>query len=287
MREKFQKFLDKKFKRVTSTPEVIELKEEIMNDLMEKSEEVKKTVKNEDENYEVCINSLGDLYALIKEVKKENNTLAKKIDLPKYKLGEELMNAISHGVGGLLSIAALVLCIIKADTGLELFSALFYGISSIILYVMSCLYHSLAPNNAKRVFRIIDHCSIFLLIAGTYTPFCLCVLPLNIGWWVFGFVWACAVAGILFNSLDMKRFKKVSMVLYLVMGWCIIFTFNALLKTMDHFGILLLLLGGVIYTLGAIFYGLGKKKQYMHSVFHLACVVASAFFFFAVYFYAL
>ena len=287
MKEKFEKYLNKKFKKLADTEEVKELKEEIMNDLLEKSEEVKKVTKDEDKNYEICINSLGDLYSLLKEVKKENNTLAKRIDLPKYKLGEELVNAISHGIGGLLSIVALILCIIKADSGLGLMSALFYGISSIILYVMSCLYHSLAPNNAKRIFRIIDHCSIFLLIAGTYTPFCLCVLPLNIGWWIFGFVWGCAVIGILLNAIDMKKFKKISMVLYLVMGWCIIITFKSLWNNMNHFGILLLLLGGVTYTVGAVFYGVGKKKRYMHSVFHLFCVLASLFFFFAVYFYAL
>lgn len=287
MKEKFEKYLNKVFKKMNMTEEVKELKNEIFCDLMEKSEEVKKTAKNDDENYEICINSLGDLYTLLKEYKKESNKLANKIDLPKYRLGEELMNSISHGFGALLSIAALVLCIIKADTGLELLSVLFYSISSIILYLMSCLYHSLARNNAKRVFRIIDHCSIFLLIAGTYTPFCLLVLPLRIGWWIFGFVWLCAVIGILLNSLDMKKFKKISMVLYLLMGWCIILTFKALWNNMNHFGILLLLLGGVIYTLGAVLYGAGKKKKYMHSTFHLFCIMASACFFFAIYFYAL
>lgn len=287
MKEKFQKYLDKKFKKVRITPEVEDLKDEIMCDLLEKSEEVKKVTKDEDENYEICINSLGDLYVLVKEIKRENNKLANRIELPKYRLSEELINAISHGIGGLLSIAALVLCIIKADTALELFSSLFYGISSILLYVMSCLYHSLAPNNAKRVFRIIDHCSIYLLIGGTYTPFCLCVLPLNIGWWVFGFVWLCAVIGIFLNAIDMKKFKKISMFLYLLMGWCILFTIKILWNNMKHFGILLLFAGGITYTLGALFYGIGKKKAYMHSVFHLFCIVASVFFFFAVYFYAL
>lgn len=287
MKEMFEKYLNKVFKKMRMTDEVKELKNEIFCDLMEKSEEIKKTTKSDKENYEICINSLGDLYTLLKEYKKESNKLANKIDLPKYRLGEELMNSISHGFGALLSIAALVLCIIKADTGLELFSVLFYGISSIILYLMSCLYHSLARNNAKRVFRIIDHCSIFLLIAGTYTPFCLLVLPLNIGWWIFGFVWLCAVIGILLNSLDMKKFKKISMILYLLMGWCIIFTFKTLWNNMNHFGILLLLLGGVIYTLGAVLYGVGKKKKYMHSVFHLFCIMASACFFFAIYIYAL
>ncbi len=287
MKEKFQKYVDKKFRSVNKTTEVQELKEEIVNDLMEKSRDVSKTGKNDAETYEICINSLGDLCNLIKEYKKDSNKLANKIELPKYKLGEELMNAISHGLGALLSIAALVLCIIKADSGLGLFSALFYGITSIFLYLMSCLYHSLFPNNAKRIFRIIDHCSIFLLIAGTYTPFCLLVLPLNIGWWIFGFVWLCAVIGIVLNAIDLNRFKKISMILYLVMGWCIIFTFNALWKNMNHVGIFLLLAGGIIYTIGAILYGLGKKKQYMHSIFHLFCIAASVTFFFAVYFYAL
>lgn len=287
MKEKFEKYLNRKFKRVKMTPEVKELKDEIMRDLLEKSEEMKKVTKNDDENYEVCINSLGDLYTLIKEYKKDYNKLEKKIDLPKYRLGEELMNAISHGIGVLLSVAALILCIIKADSGLGLMASLFYGVSSIILYLMSCLYHSLFPNNAKRIFRIIDHCSIFLLIAGTYTPFCLLVLPLNVGWWIFGFVWACAVVGIVLNALDLKKFKKLSMFLYLMMGWCIIFTFKSLLDNMSLFGMLLLLLGGVIYTVGAVLYGVGKKKRYMHSIFHLFCIVASACFFFAIYFYAL
>lgn len=287
MKEKFEKYLNRKFKRFGKNPEVEELKEEIVNDLLEKSEEVKDVVKDDDENYEICINSLGDLYSLIKEYKKDFNKLEKRIDLPKYRLSEELMNAISHGVGVLLSVTALILCIIKANTGLELFSVLFYGISSIVLYLMSCLYHSLMPNNAKRIFRIIDHCSIFLLIAGTYTPFCLLVLPLSIGWWIFGFVWLCAVVGIVLNAIDLKKFKKISMFLYLLMGWCIIFTFKSLWNNMNHFGILLLLLGGVIYTIGAVLYGIGKKKQYIHSIFHFFCILASLCFFFAVYFYAL
>ena len=287
MKEKFERYLYRKFKKLGKNPEVEELKQEIMCDLLEKSEEVKDVAKDDEENYEVCINSLGDLYSLIKEYKKDFGKLEKKIDLPKYRLSEELMNAISHGVGVLLSITALILCIIKAKTGLELFSVLFYGISSIVLYLMSCLYHSLMPNNAKRVFRIIDHCSIFLLIAGTYTPFCLLILPLNIGWWIFGFVWVCAIIGIVLNAVDLKKFKKISMFLYLAMGWCIIFTFKSLWDNMNHFGILLLLLGGVIYTIGAVLYGIGKKKQYMHSIFHLFCILASLCFFFAVYFYAL
>jgi len=285
MRERFEKYINKKFKSVRNTREVRELKEEIVNDLMEKSHTIKS--RDEDEKYEICINSLGDLYSLIKEYRKENNKLEKKIDLPRYKLGEELLNSISHGIGALLSIAALVLCIVKADSGIELFSVLIYGISSIILYLMSCLYHSFKPNNAKRIFRIFDHCSIFLLIAGTYTPFVLLVLSGALGWVMFGFVWTSAIVGIILNSIDLKKYKKFSMFLYLLMGWCIIFGFKPLWNNMNHFGILLLLIGGVLYTLGAVLYGIGKKKRYMHSIFHIFCVLASVCFFFAIFLYAL
>ena len=287
MKDKFENYLNSIFKKVKKTPEIEELKNEIMNDLLEKSEDVKNITDNESENYAICINSLGDLYALIKEYKKDYKKLSKKIDLPKYKLGEELVNAISHGAGVLLSVAALVLGILKSDTGIELFSILFYGITSIILYLMSCLYHSLKPNNAKRIFRIFDHCSIYLLIAGTYTPMVLLVLPIKLGWTMFGIVWGLAIIGIVLNSIDLKKFKTISMILYLSMGWCIIFSFKSLWNNMNHIGILLTLLGGITYTIGAILYGVGKKKKYMHSTFHMFCLIASLFFFLAIYIYVL
>jgi len=287
MKDKFEKYLNKIFKKVKKTPEVIDLKNEIMNDLLEKSEDIKNITDDETENYEICINSLGDLYSLIKEYKKDYQKLEKKVELPKYKLGEELLNSISHGVGVLLSIAGLVLGIIKASSGLALFGILIYSISSIILYLMSCLYHSLKPNNAKRIFRIIDHCSIFILIAGTYTPIVLLKLPQSIGWTIFGIVWAIAIIGITLNSIDIKKFKKVSMALYLIAGWCIIFSFKSLWKNMNHLGILFIFIGGIIYTIGAIIYGIGKKYKYMHSIFHIFCIIASVFFFISIYFYVL
>ena len=287
MKEKFEKYLNKVFKKVKNTPEVINLKEEIMSDLLEKSEEMKKYNLDDDKNYEICINSLGDLYSVIKEYKKDYSKLDKKIELPKYKLGEELMNSISHGIGVLLSIAGLVLGIIKANNGLSLFAILIYMISSIILYLVSCLYHSLKRNNAKRIFRIIDHCSIFILIAGTYTPIVLLKLPNPLGWWIFGIVWSLAVIGIVLNSIDIKRFKNISMALYLIAGWCIIFSFKSLWNNMNHIGILLVLIGGINYTVGAIIYGTQKKYKYMHSVFHIFCLIASVFFYIAIYIYVL
>lgn len=287
MKEKFEKYLNKVFKKVKNTPEVINLKEEIMSDLLEKSEEMKKYNLDDDKNYEICINSLGDLYSVIKEYKKDYSKLDKKIELPKYKLGEELMNSISHGIGVLLSIAGLVLGIIKANNGLSLFAILIYMISSIILYLVSCLYHSLKRNNAKRIFRIIDHCSIFILIAGTYTPIVLLKLPNPLGWWIFGIVWSLAIIGIVLNSIDIKRFKNISMALYLIAGWCIIFSFKSLWNNMNHIGILLVLIGGIIYTVGAIIYGTQKKYKYMHSIFHIFCLIASVFFYIAIYIYVL
>lgn len=287
MKERFEKYINKKFKGVRETKEVKEIKEELVSDLLEKSKEVKKKIKDEDKNYEYCIESLGDLFDLVKEYKRETNRLEKKIELPKYKLSEELINSISHGIGAALSVVAFILGLIKADSGLAIFSVFFYCISSFLLYLMSCLYHALKRNNAKRVFRIIDHCSIYLLIAGTYTPVVLLALPLGLGWTMFGIVWAMAIFGIVLNAIDLKKFKKLSMILYLVMGWCIIFSFKTLWNSMNHTGIYLLLLGGITYTLGAIIYGIGKKKKYMHSIFHLFCLVASVCFFLSIYIYLL
>ena len=217
-------------------------------------------------------------------------TLKEKIKIPKYTLGEELFSAISHGIGGLLSIAALVLCVVFSaihHNAYAVVSSAIYGSTSIILYTMSTLYHSLKVNNAKRVFRIIDHCSIFLLIAGTYTPYALVALPKALGWTIFGIEWGCAILGIVLNSIDLKKFKKFSMALYLIMGWMIIISFKTLLNSIDIAGIYMMLTGGGLYTIGAIFYGVGKKKKYMHSVFHMFVLAASILFFFSIFFYVI
>ena len=287
MKERFEKYINKVFRGVRETKEVKEIKEELISDLLSKSNDLKKKIRNEEKNFNYCIEHLGDLSELVKTYRKENNILEKKIELPKYKLSEELINSISHGIGAALSIVAFILCLIKSNSGLAIFSTFFYCISSFLLYLMSCLYHSLKRNNAKRVFRIIDHCSIYLLIAGTYTPVVLLTLPPALGWTIFGIVWAMAILGIVLNAIDLKKFKVISMILYLVMGWCIIFSFKTLWNSMNHNGIYLLLLGGKLYTLGAILYGVGKKKKYMHSIFHIFCLLASVCFFLAIYLYAL
>lgn len=213
-----------------------------------------------------------------------------RIAIPKYTLGEELISSISHGVGALLGIAALVLCIVRSCNplnGFKLASSIVFGLTIILLYLMSCLYHALKVNRAKRVFRVFDHCTIFLLIAGTYTPFTLVTLRESVGWWMFGIIWGAAVLGIVFNAISLKKFAKISVALYLIMGWMVIFSFKPLYESLARPGIWLLLSGGIAYTVGAILYGIGSKKKYFHSVFHFFCLLGTILHFFAVYLYVL
>ncbi len=202
--------------------------------------------------------------------------------LPTYSKGEEIFNMVSHIVGGAIGIATLVLGIIISaihHNGYGIASSIVLGVTVIVLYTMSSIYHGLSPKlKAKKVFQIIDHCSIFLLIAGTYTPFCLCTLrgvePIT-GWVMFGIVWGVAALGITLNAIDIKKYKVVSMILYLVMGWCIIVKIKLLIEILGIPGFTLLLSGGIAYTIGAILYGVGKKKKWMHSIFHIFCVISS------------
>lgn len=216
--------------------------------------------------------------------------LKDRIKIPKYSLGEELVSSISHGIGAGLSITALVLCVVFSaihGNAYAVVSSVIYGSTSIILYMMSTLYHALKVNNAKRVFRILDHSSIFLLIAGTYTPYALVSLPKALGWTIFGIEWGCAIIGIVLNSIDLEKYKKISIVLYLIMGWMIIFSFDKLLNSIDIGGIYLMLSAGILYTIGAIFYGVGKKIKYMHSIFHMFVLSASICFFFSIFLYVI
>ena len=202
--------------------------------------------------------------------------------LPTYTKGEEIFNMVSHIIGSVIGLAGLVLCVIFAainGNGYGVVSSAIFGSTLILLYTMSSIYHGLNPQRAaKKVFQIIDHCSIFLLIAGSYTPFALCTLreySPALGWTIFGVVWGMATVGIVFTSIDLKKYKKFSMISYLAMGWCIIIRGNLLPQLLGTTGFTLLLIGGIIYTIGALLYGLGKKHKWMHSIFHLACVIGS------------
>lgn len=214
--------------------------------------------------------------------------------LPKYTKGEEIFNMTSHIVGGALGIVALVLCVVFAavhGNGYGVVSGAIYGVTMIILYTMSSIYHGLNPKRkAKKVFQVLDHCSIYLLIAGSYTPFALCTLReynTALGWTIFGVIWFVAILGIILNSIDIKKFRVFSMICYLVMGWCIVFRINLLPELLGTAGFVLLLLGGLAYTIGAILYGLGKKHKYMHSVFHLFILLGSLLQFFTILLYVM
>lgn len=213
-------------------------------------------------------------------------TLKKQNDL--QTIGEEISNAISHGVGALLAIAAAVLIIVRAcmtaSGGLGITSASIYGASLIILYTFSTLYHSLTNEKAKKVFRIFDHCSIFLLIFGTYMPVSLVLLGGTMGWILFGINLFCTVVGIIFNSINLTKWHKASVVLYVIMGWSVLMSIKPVFAALTLPGVLLMVIGGILYTVGIIFYK-SPKLKFMHFIWHLFVLGGSVLQFFSLYFY--
>lgn len=206
-----------------------------------------------------------------------------------YTLGEEIFNSVSHGVGILLSIAALVLLIVFAvlySDGFGLAGALVYGISLIILYTMSTVYHIVQHPGAKKILRIFDHCSIFILIAGTYTPYLLGPLRGKTGWIIFGIIWGVTVIGVILNAISLEKFKKLSLVCYVLMGWGIALSIKPLAANVALPGIVLLISGGLVYTAGVIFYTM-KNHRYMHSVWHLFVLAGSVCHYFSILLYVL
>ncbi len=214
--------------------------------------------------------------------------------LPVYSKGEEIFNMVSHIVGGAAGICAITLCSIFAaihGNGYGVVSGVIFGTTMLILYTMSSIYHGLrSAGTAKRVFQIIDHCSIFILIAGTYTPIALCTLreySTFEGWLMFGVIWGMAAIGITLNSIDLRRYKVFSLICYLVMGWMIIARINLVIRLLPMAAFVLLLTGGIAYTVGAAFYVIGKKHKWMHSVFHIFCVVGSVLHFLMILLYVM
>ena len=213
--------------------------------------------------------------------------------LPSYTKGEELFNMISHIVGGAIGIAALVLCVVRSavrHNGYGLAGSIVFGVSMIMLYTMSSVYHGLRPGNGKRVMQVLDHCTIYVLIAGTYTPILLSAMrPIDpvASWVLFGVVWGLSAAAITFTAIDLKKYSVFSMICYIGMGWCILVKVPLLIEAVGWGGFWLILLGGVCYTIGAVLYGLGRTKRYMHSIFHLFVVAGSVLHLLAVLIYAL
>lgn len=214
--------------------------------------------------------------------------------LPTYTKGEEIFNMTSHIMGAVLGIVATVLCIITAAVHGNVYgivSSSIYGTTMIILYTMSSIYHGLSPRcTGKKVLQVLDHCTIFLLIAGSYTPFALCTFreyDTATGWTMFGIIWAMAIIGIVLNAIDLKKYKVFSMICYIAMGWAILVKVNLFPSLLEVNGMILLITGGIAYTLGAILYGIGKKHKYMHSVFHLFILLGSLLQFFCILLYVL
>ena len=187
--------------------------------------------------------------------------------LPNYTKGEEIFNMVSHIVGGALGIAALVLCIIvaaKHHSALAVLSSIAYGVSLIVLYTMSSIYHGLKPGMSKKVMQVLDHCTIYFLIAGSYTPILL--VPMRekypvIAWVLFGIIWGCAIIACTLTAIDLKKYSLFSMVCYLTMGWAIIIFVKQTYDVMGLGGLIFLITGGVAYSIGSVLYGLGKKKE--------------------------
>ncbi len=218
----------------------------------------------------------------------------KKIKLPDYTKGEEIFNMVTHIVGGAIGIVATILCVcfaIMHGNSYGVLGGSVFGASMIILFTISSVYHGLSKNCiAKPIFRVLDHCTIYVLIAGTYTPIALGPLreySHKLGWTIFAFIWIMAAIGILFNAIDLEKFKVLSMICYIFMGWCIVFAWGPTKIALGRGGTALLLAGGIAYTIGAVLYVLGKKCRYIHSVFHIFVDIGSLLHFLCILLYVI
>lgn len=214
----------------------------------------------------------------------------KKRALPNYTRGEELMNMVTHIAGGGMGILILLLCLMRAQSVAAVIGSVIYGSSMITLYTVSSVYHGLAPNTGKKVMQIIDHCTIYMLIAGTYTPIMLVafvpVYPV-IGWGLLAAQWALAALAATLTAIDLKKYRAFSMVCYILMGWGIVFFLPQTLAVLGKHGFAWLLAGGITYTIGAILYGIGSRKPWFHSIFHIFVVLGSFLQFLAIFLYVL
>lgn len=213
--------------------------------------------------------------------------------LPDYTNGEEIFNMVTHIVGGGLGVVYLVICVIVSALHHNVWgvvSSAIYGASVISLFTMSSVYHGVKPGMAKKVLQVLDHCTIYFMIAGTYTPITLSLLRKTnpvIAWVVFGIVWGVAALAITLTAIDLKKYNVFSMICYIAMGWCIIGTIKQAYMALTHVGFMWLLLGGIMYTIGAVLFGFGSKCRYIHSVFHIFVVLASFMHFICILFYVI
>lgn len=201
--------------------------------------------------------------------------------LPDYTKGEETMNMVTHIVGGALGVIGLALCVLQAaahGSAIGIICAAVYGGSLVALYAMSSIYHGLKPGTAKKVMQVLDHCTIYILIAGTYTPIVLCAIaPAHptIGCGLFAAEWLLAGIATVLTAIDLHRYRVFSMICYIGMGWGVILFLPQAMAALTPAGFWILFAGGVAYTIGAILFGLGKRLRWMHSVFHIFVVLGS------------
>lgn len=202
---------------------------------------------------------------------------------------EEIANAVSHGIGTLLSVAALVLLTVYASLYGDVWHVVsfsIFGAALVILYACSTMLHSLPQSKAKDIFEILDHSAIYLLIAGTYTPFLLVTLRGPLGWTLFGIVWGMAIAGSILKVFFVKKFVVLSTLVYIFMGWMIIFAIKPLMANLPGLGLMWLVIGGVLYSVGSIFY-VWRRVPYHHAIWHLFVIGGSTAHFFAILLYVL
>lgn len=205
-----------------------------------------------------------------------------------YSLGEEIANSITHGLAAALSVAACVVMIVTAVLTRDpwkIVSSSIYGGTLILLFTMSTLYHAFPTGKVKSLFRVFDHAAIFMLISGSYTPFTLVTLRGNLGWILFGISWGSTIVGVILNAISVDRYAKFSMICYLAGGWSVVFAIKPLLNSMEMGGIILLVSGGLAYTVGVIFFKL--RQKYMHSIWHMFVFAGSALQYFCVLFYVI
>lgn len=208
--------------------------------------------------------------------------------LPSYTKTEEFLNSFSHALGVVFGIFVLISCIGVSSGTPALIGSIVYGTSIILLYAMSSIYHGLNPSNllAKQILRVADHCTIFVLIAGTYTPVILTAIypyaPVK-SLIILGCIWAAAIVGIIFTAIDLQKYSRFSMVCYIALGWFALFLIPSLIASAGISGLALLIGGGVSYTIGAVLYGIGKRKRYMHFVFHLFVIIGTVLHFICIY----
>ncbi len=213
-----------------------------------------------------------------------------RISIPSYTLSEELINSISHGIAAAFSIWGLVMLIIKASNegAMAVTTVTLFGTTMILLYTISCIYHALSPRiTGKKVLRVIDHCNVFLLVFGTIIPIALVGMKGVCGWVYFGIVGFVTLLGIIFSAVDVDKNEKIEVVCHLMNGWSAVLFIKPLIAGVGVIGLIFIILGGVMYSVGALLYGLGSKKKYMHSVFHFFCIAGTIFHYLAIYLYVL